>query len=185
MRTAILDADLRVVNIIEGAPGFAPPPGYSATPSDAAAIGDVWNPANGAFTRPGPPVEQRRAARLARAQAERDAIMAAGAPYGGKRIEVDDASRANLNGVVTTALIAQAGGIAWPDALSQGWITMDNTRIPLPAPADAVMLGLTVLSWYAALIQLGRDIKDTILAAPDPDAVPVGWGPFAIETGRG
>jgi hypothetical protein len=178
-RVAVVGPDSRVLNLVEAPAGWQPPADQTTVPADATvAIGDTWNPATQKFTRTPTPIEARRAAKLARIMTERAALLAAGAPCDGHRIEVDDPSRANLGGMATTAALALLGVVPWPNAYAQGWITLDNGRIPLPEPRSAIALAATAGEWYGGVVQRGRDLKDAVLAAADPDTVTISWAPF-------
>lgn len=122
-------------------------------------------------------VDERRPDALARINAERDRRLAQGAPYGGKLIEVSDKGRADLAGMTVAAVLALAGTIPWVEGYSTGWITKDNTRIPLATPADGIALAATVADWYSRTVQHAHDLKDAVLMAQDPDAIDhtAGW----------
>ena len=75
---------------------------------------------------------------------------------------------------------ASAGAVTWPESYSRGWITTENVRIPLETPSAGLALAASVGSWYAAIVQRRRDLKDAALAAEDAaalDAIDVttGW----------
>ncbi|KAA0582683.1 DUF4376 domain-containing protein [Azospirillum sp. Sh1] len=118
-----------------------------------------------------------RVGRVAAINEERDRRLAAGAPYGGKRIDVSDRGRADLGGMAIAAMLATAGTVPWTGGYSAGWITMDNTRFPLPTPADGLALSAAVGDWYGRTMQYARDMKDAVLSAADPAAIPIadGW----------
>lgn len=180
-RLVLVGPDLIAANIVRAEAGYEPPQGYVAIASDAAQIGQRFDPMTGLFSRSPAQVEARRVALVAAAEVRKNAIRDAGAPYQGKRIAVDDASRANLGAVVTTALLLETGAItAWPEEYAQGWICMDNSRIPLTGPVEGIMLGMTAARWYAGLVQFCRDTKDAILAAEDPEAADAArdWSPW-------
>lgn len=162
-----------------------------ATPEDMAALGAVPQPTPG----PGEVVEQgpdgwivraktaeeveeeaeaARRAVAAQVNAERDRRLAEGAPYAGKRIDVGDKGRADLSGMAVTAVAAASGSLPWPDSYTLGWITSDNTRLPLPTAADGLALAAAVGDWYARTIQYARDLKDAALAGETID-ITTGW----------
>lgn len=122
------------------------------------------------------PLDGRRAAMDAAVRREFDRRVAAGMPYAGKRIQIDDGSRINLSGLAAAAGLA-AGGGEWADAYAAGWITADNTRLPLPSPADALALAAAAGACYAGLRQRRRDLLDAVAVAEAPEAVDVaaGW----------
>lgn len=110
--------------------------------------------------------EELARTRRAAANADRDSDLAAGAPYAGHRIALDDASRADLSGMAATALAASTGFAPWPASYQQGWITMDNSRIPLPTPGDGLALAAAAGDYYASAVQRARDRKDAAVAQP-------------------
>lgn len=108
-------------------------------------------------------------------------VIQRGAPLpNGLHVGLDDASRADLGALATTALAAKAGASPWPASYEQGWITLENIRVPLPTADAGLQLAASVGNFYALTRQRGRDLKDVILAAETPealDAIPldVGW----------
>ncbi|HYF87434.1 hypothetical protein [Azospirillum sp.] len=120
---------------------------------------------------------EARTKRVAEINAERDRRLAEGAPYQTKRIDVSDRGRADLGGMAIAAVLAQSGTVPWTEGYSTGWITMDNTRLPLPTPAAGLALSAAVGDWYGRMMQFARDLKDEVLTSPDPDAVSIanGW----------
>ncbi|MBN9525461.1 MAG: DUF4376 domain-containing protein [Alphaproteobacteria bacterium] len=121
---------------------------------------------------PPPSLDEARAAKVAAIDAWRDAVLAAGAPYGAARIAVHDGARADLSGMAayaTTVMItaATAAPVAWPASYALGWIAADNSRVPLPTAADGLALAAAVGAWYGAVVQHARDRKDAALAAAD------------------
>ncbi|KAA0571065.1 hypothetical protein [Azospirillum sp. Sh1] len=118
------------------------------------------------------PQAETRAAKVRAIDVERDRRLALGALHGGKRFSMSDASRTDLGGMATTAGLVLSGALpVWPDAYVQGWIALDNSRLPLPAPADGVALAASVALAYSELVQHARDLKDAALAADDPSLV--------------
>ena len=122
-----------------------------------------------------PPIwslDDLRAAKLAAISATADALLATGAPIdGGLHVALDDGSRADLTAMSATATAAAAGSVAWPASYSRGWISIENTRIPLATPADGLALVASVGDFYAALVQHRRDLKDAVLAAENEEAL--------------
>ena len=125
------------------------------------------------------PLDDLKAARRAEAEAEKEARIAAGAPYGGHHIALDPASRSDISGMGATALAASSGAIAWPASYALGWISIENIRVPMPTPADGLALAAAVGDWYATVVQHCRDLKDLIDAAEDAAAL------AAIDVGAG
>ncbi|MBF5094398.1 DUF4376 domain-containing protein [Azospirillum sp. INR13] len=119
-----------------------------------------------------------RFAKVRAIDAERDRRLGLGALHAGKRFSTSDASRTDLGGMATTAGLVLSGALpAWPDSYAQGWIAIDNTRLPLPTPADGIALAAAVALSYSATVQHARDLKDAALTAADPAAVDelAGW----------
>ena len=126
----------------------------------------------------------RKLAMLDAVNARASSILAAGAPivHGGQTYHIDltDGSRANMGSMATTAIGAVASLVPWPAEYQQGWITMENPRIPLPTPADGLALASAVGIFYAACLQRGRDLKNAVIAAADATAldaidIEAGW----------
>lgn len=130
------------------------------------------------------PLPNQIAAKVAAIDVKAEELIAAGYPatHEGQtlRIAMDDASRADLTGMATTAVAAASGSLPWPASYAQGWITKENIRIPMATPADGLLLAAQVGDYYACIRQNGRDLKDAALTAQDQaalDAVDVeaGW----------
>lgn len=140
---------------------------------DGAQIG--WVVANGTLTSPTPPapsLPQMKELMQQQVDAKVDAVLASGAPLtGGLHISLDDSSRADMGSMATTALAASSGAVSWPDSYKQGWISIENTRIPLATPADGLALAAGVGDYYAKVRQNGRSLKDQIIAATTVKAV--------------
>ena len=132
-----------------------------------------WRFDGATFSPPPPPsLEPLKAAKRAAINAKRDAVLAEGAPYGGKRIEIDERGRTDLGGMATTAntVLLTAGSpspVAWPADYALGWIAKDNSRVPLPTPAAGLALAFACGTFYAAAIQHARTLKDAAQAAED------------------
>ncbi|PKR87411.1 hypothetical protein CXZ10_20420 [Pleomorphomonas diazotrophica] len=123
-------------------------------------------------TPPDPTLDDLRSAKLDGINAAAAALLAAGAPVdGGLHVALDDGSRADLTAMAATATAASAGSVSWPESYSRGWIAIENTRIPLPAPVDGLALAVAVGNYYASIIQHRRDLKDAALAAEDEAAL--------------
>lgn len=144
----------------------------------------IWD-GQGAFVltaaAPAPSVEDARAALTAAVVVRRDALIRQGAIAGnGLHVALDDGSRADLGGMATTALGALSGALPWPDSYAQGWISTENTRIPLETPQDGLALAALAGTRYAAVVQAARTLKDQIGSAADQaalDAIDItaGW----------
>lgn len=117
-----------------------------------------------------------RAAKVDVINRERDRRLALGALHAGKLFATDDTTRTDLGGMATTAGLVVMGLVAWPASYAQGWIALDNTRLPLPTPQDGIALADKVAVTYSAIVQHARTLKDAALAG-DPAAVDelAGW----------
>lgn len=130
------------------------------------------------------PKTETRAAKIRAIDAERDRRLALGALHMGKRFAMTDSSRTDLGGMATTAGLVLSGVLpAWPVAYAEGWIAIDNTRLPLPGPAEGIALAATVALAYSELVQHARNLKDIALAADDPTKVDelAGWPGSATD----
>ena len=177
----IVDAGV-VVNSIVLADDADPAAFGAVLGPDAAGIGWTYDGANWtAPPSPDPTLEDLRAAKIATITAAADALLAAGAPVdSGLHVALDTDSRSDLTAMASTAIAAAEGSISWPASYSQGWITVENIRIPLATAAAGLTLAATVGDFYAALIQNRRDLKDAALAATTAEAlaavdVNAGW----------
>jgi hypothetical protein len=181
-RWVVVGPDLTVTNVVE-APGTWAGPGAPlvAVRTLQGDIGDTFDPVTGGFLRPVEALEARRGRRLEEIRARHAAVEAAGYPHAasGRRVAVDDMSRTNLAAMVLAALLSKLLGLPWGAPYSEGWIAMDNVRIPLPTADAGVALGAAVGAWYGGLRQFARDAKDAVLAAADPDSVAVDWTPWS------
>ncbi|UXS33980.1 DUF4376 domain-containing protein [Agrobacterium tumefaciens] len=84
---------------------------------------------------------------------------------GGLHVALDDASRVDMGAMATTAMAASTGAIAWPESYSQGWITVENVRIPMPDPGAGLAIAALVGDYYAGIRQRGRTLKDAVSEA--------------------
>lgn len=60
------------------------------------------------------------------------------------------------------ALAAISGALPWPEDYAQGWISIENVRIPMPSPQDGLTIAARAGARYASIVQAVRDIKDHI-----------------------
>ncbi|MCM8736019.1 DUF4376 domain-containing protein [Azospirillum sp. A1-3] len=116
-------------------------------------------------------LDARRAAKVAAITAERDRRLALGVQHAGKVFPTDALTRTDLGGMATTAALVLAGALEWPDSYAQGWISADNSRLPLPTPQDGVALAAAVAGAYSAIVQHARDVKDAALVSDDPESI--------------
>ena len=96
--------------------------------------------------------------------------IAAGAPYAGQQVQIDDGSRANLTALAVQAQ-ASLSGQPWPDGYARGWIAVGGIRIPLAKPEDGFALAQATGAFYASLVQHEQDLIDEITAATDAAGV--------------
>ncbi len=161
----------------------ANPAGFGAVfAPEGVTIGWTFDGVNwSAPAKPTPSFEDLRKAKCASITASADALLSMGAPVAGEmHIALDDGSRADLTAMAATATAASAGATPWPEAYSRGWITIENIRIPLATPAQGLALAASVGTYYAAIVQHRRDLKDAVLTAEDEAAlatidVATGW----------
>lgn len=150
---------------------------------DKVVIDFVGDPSEQGYSAlpPAPSLDDLRAAKISSITAASATLLSVGAPVvSALHIALDDGSRADLTAMAATATAAASGTLAWPDSYARGWITVENTRIPLATPADGLALAATVGNYYAAIVQHRRDLKDAALQAADEAAlaaidVNAGW----------
>ena len=134
-----------------------------------------WTYDGKVFSAPSAPLlslADQKTARITEVDAKVSAILAAGAPTsGGLHIALDDSSRADMGSMATTAIAASSGAVTWPDSYKEGWISIENTRIPLAAPSDGLTLAASVGDYYARVRQNGRNLKDAIVASTSEEAL--------------
>lgn len=162
MRVALIDNTGLVLNVILAGNDYVPPSGHSTVPDEGetATIGATWNGTE--FVAPPAPAPDL----VAYADQKKVAILGQGALHVGTglHIPLDDASRADLSGMATTALATIGGALPWPDEYAQGWITIENVRIPMATAQDGLALAALAGAHYAAVVQLARTIKDQVIA---------------------
>lgn len=117
-------------------------------------------------------VPEARATKLAHIETTAGALLDTGVPVaGGLHISLSDGSRADISAMATTAIAALSGATPWPTSYASGWITTENTRVPMPAPADGLSLAYLAGDFYAKVVQRRRDLKDQVLAADTVAAI--------------
>lgn len=153
---------------------------FEAPPSDTEA--EIFRPLTGAahigwtwdgeeFTAPAaPPLEQRRAVKVAAARALFEAKVTAGWPFEGLHVEINDGSRANLGGLALTAFLASQEVATWPADYGRGWVSIEGTRIPL-TPETAIPFAASAGAYYSALVQHEQDLEDALQAAESDAAL--------------
>jgi hypothetical protein len=162
--------------------------GYTAAPGevlfnsepDAAALDQAF-PGYGTTV-----LNEAIATRCSLIDAERDRRLKDGVLFAGLHVALmdkrgTDGPRADLAGMATHAGFVVIGipGVVWPTSYQQGWISVENDRIPLATAADGLALAQVCGAWFASVVQCARDKKDSCLLAVDQaalDAVSIGDG---------
>lgn len=117
-------------------------------------------------------LEDRKTDKVAEIEAAFAAWLAAGCPYEGEHVQVDDASRANLTALGTTAIAVIGGALpTWPEDYARGWIAMSRARIPLDSPQVGLQLAAAAGAFYAAGVQHEADLIAAALGAADQAAL--------------
>lgn len=136
---------------------------FAAVPPDAAPE-PGWSYADGAFSPPpAPPLSELQATRTAAARAEFDARVAAGMPWQGRVLQIDDVSRANLSGA---ALRAERGTLPEPFY----WTMADNSDLALDA-AGMLAMAEAAMDHYYTLKRHYEGLRAAVAAAPDAEAL--------------
>ena len=111
----------------------------------------------------------------ARVNAERDRRICAGFTFRAALIQSDPASLSNIDGAVTMAVAAMAGGggasgdYRWHGGSQDfAWITEDNQTLLLDAPG-VVQMGQTALQHKNRLYRIARRLKDRLSVGADID----------------
>lgn len=125
-------------------------------------------------------IASARSEKISAIEDEKARRLAEGVPINGKRISVDNTARTDMVSMAMAASLAQGGSIDWSAGYSNGWICMDNSRFPLPSPADGISLAAFIGDWYSRTVQRARDLKDSALSASSISAlnaidITVGW----------
>lgn len=131
----------------------------------------LWQAAhNTATAEPVLTFEQRRAVKVAAARAQFEAKVAAGWPFEGLHVEINDGSRANLGGLALTAFLASQEVTTWPADYGRGWVSIEGARIPL-TPETAIPFAAGAGAYYSALVQHEQDLEDALQAAESDAAL--------------
>lgn len=100
------------------------------------------------------------------------AVLFSGAPFrASQHIALDDVSRVDLGAMAMTASAALSGQVDWPASYSRGWISVENTRIPLKTAKDGISLAAFAGDFYAKVKQHARDLKDKVTEANSADDI--------------
>ncbi|MBW6402022.1 DUF4376 domain-containing protein [Roseomonas sp. HJA6] len=126
-------------------------------------VAEGWSWDGMAFAPPAPPaLAVAQAARKAAARQGLDARIAAGMPYGGATLQIDETSQARISAAVLLAQYELPAGFAWRMA--------DNSAVPIDA-AGMIAMGRQAAEYVAALRAHYWGLADAIAAAPDAAAL--------------
>ena len=123
------------------------------------------------WTPPPPTLDDLRTARIAEADAAYAGRIAAGFPYAGEVVQLDAFSTGKIEAIGSTAIAAIGGLLDWPDGYAQGWVTADDTHIPLPTPQDGLKFSAAVGAYFASLVQADVVVRKAIRTAGDAAAI--------------
>jgi hypothetical protein len=149
-----------VVELFAASPIFTPELMTTIHPCDGnVAIG--WTFDGSSFAPPGgPTLAEAKAARKAEVAALYASKLAAGMPYGGKALQIDEASQLHLTGAAATAGLA--GTVP-----ASGWRMADNSFLPLANAAAMIALAQAAAARVAALRLVMWQHKDALEALGD------------------
>lgn len=113
---------------------------------------------------------------------ERDRRIDGGFAFAGARFQSRPSDRENIMGAAQLAMAWMGAGgdpdtLRWSNpAADFGWITEDNTTMPMSASVVVEMFQ-TGVAFKSALTFFARDLKDAVLAAADPSSIDIeaGW----------
>lgn len=113
---------------------------------------------------------------------ERDRRIDGGFGFAGARFQSRPSDRENIMGAAQLAMAWLGGGgdpdsLRWSDPEHDfGWITEDNTTMPMSATTVVAMFQRGV-AFKSALTFFARDLKDAVIAAVDPASIDIeaGW----------
>lgn len=148
-------------------------------PGLAGEVREGWRHADGAFLPPEAPaapvvpLAERRLAEAAALREEYTARVAAGMPWRGRAVAIDDVSAARMTAAVSMAQLgALPPGFAWR-TVDNGFLRLDGPGlVAMALAAGAYSYGLMAASWARA---------DAIAAVPTEEALdallatPVAW----------
>ena len=118
-----------------------------------------------------PPLDLLRARARQQINVEREARKDAGCDTAIGRVDSDPASRANVTGAATAAMIAQAAEVTF----EINWTLADNSTVALDA-AETIGMGLAVLAHVSAVHDQATTLKAAIDAADTAeDIAAVTW----------
>lgn len=104
---------------------------------------------------------------------EKTARLDEGAPYDGKRYQVDAESLANIGGMLHAASLALQNMMEWGAPYNQR-IAVDNTVTTFATPLAAIAFAAAVGAWYGSTVLYARTLKDAALEGGTPDYT-TGW----------
>ncbi|MGH6879269.1 hypothetical protein [Hypericibacter sp.] len=168
MTKSLVDAAGAYIGSFNQAAGFpeAAPEGAQFVDGAPERAGDRWDGAGWA-----PDLAQLKAVKRAAAVALFAAKQEAGAPYGGKVVQLREEDLTRINGAALKATLAlnPASGVAWaPDF---AWRMADNSMLPLATPVAMIGLAAAAAAAYEDLRKRLWAIKDAIEAADTAEKV--------------
>jgi len=97
--------------------------------------------------------------------------LAAGAPFNGKTLQVDEESQAKIGQIFARALAVQqnVAGLTWPSGGFR-WRMADNTYLALAVP-DFIAMAQAAADYCAAKFYQRAALKDAVTAAADQAAL--------------
>lgn len=154
----------------------APTPGENeeVVPAAATFSGGVWTRAWSVVTKDNARIAADKITAINERKAE---LLARGAPYAGKYIDVmSENALAVIGGVTSAAILANAGALSWGSPYNTH-IAQDNSQVTFATAADGIAFAGTVGGWYGAVVLHARSLKDAVEAAADPTTVDItaGW----------
>lgn len=110
-----------------------------------------------------------------------DSKLETGYPVPGTSLFIayDSDTRTDMSGMTLQSILATLGS-PWPEGYRQGFIALNNERVPLPTPQDGQRLAEGYGNYYAGVKQHARSVKDALLALPTVSAllafdINIGW----------
>ena len=130
-----------------------------------------WILAGGILGAPPIDLEALRTAKSATIDVAYRTRVEGGLAYGGKVIQIDDVSRANISAIALRAALKSIGtpGITWPEE-GYPWRTFENDWLPLSA-AEFLDMAQQAADLYTAIRVRYAGLKDALAAAADAAAI--------------
>jgi hypothetical protein len=121
-------------------------------------------------------LHQRKMAVCDAIDAHREGLLARGATYFGKVIQVDETSQQRIQAMGAVALACLQGATTWPDTLAH-WVAADNSLLALATATDGLALALAMAAWVSAAIMRAVTLKAETRASDNPESIDItaGW----------